>query len=58
MRTRRRSGPPFSFLQVEPPRRLDRATTVTELSDIARAAIIGPYWPKRPKAARGMPTVL
>ena len=41
-----------------PASRLERSTTVTELSDIASAAISGPYRPKRPAAARGMPTLL
>ena len=40
------------------PSNADRATTVTELIDIATAAIIGPYVPKIPGAAAGIPTTL
>ncbi len=38
--------------------RLERVTTVTELSDMAKAAIMGPNRPKSPIAASGIPTTL
>ena len=49
---------PILPIQVELGQQARRATTVTELSDMASAAIIGPNLPKRPSAARGIPSGL